>query len=474
MHDHPHPISFKQQSYAFIVLALLVFLCCLAGITSRPLSFLAFFWPANAFLLGCFLRFPQLNQFGGWLGACSGYILADLVTGNHLALTLFLTLSNIISVSVSLFFIQYFRINYLSYHKGLTFLALFCICALGGCLASATFAVFTIPHVPNTFMSTDRLWIDFGMWWTGEMLNCILILPLVLACPNGHELKIILADRRKKQYRLSDISPLLSIIVCVSLTYFLSGPGALLYPLAALIWAALVYQIFTITLINTFVLLTTYHSLNSFYLNESADSYLATAISVRIGLCMLSLAPLVLCIISRNRQLLYKRVLYLANHDGLTQAMNRRYFFERGEKILAQAKTSAFSIVMLDIDYFKQLNDRYGHHIGDLVLQHFSALIQQNLRDHDLFARIGGEEFVILLQDISANGAHNIANRLRYLIESTSIETPDGQHIHITASLGITHQHLPQQHNLQNLMNQADQALYQAKNQGRNQVIVAP
>lgn len=463
-------VPMTQQGKAFAIIAITVFLCCLLGILTRPLSFLAFFWPANAALLAIFLRFPQLNNAGGWIGAFTAYMTADLLTGNGFDLTFFLSLSNLLNVSVSLFFINYFQINYRNYNKGLTFLYLFAICAFAGCLAGAAFAVFTIPHVPNTFMSADRFWIDFGMWWTGELVNAILIIPLILSMPTLGELKLAFHERKHKQYPLSHIFPLIAIFICVLMTYFLAGPGALLYPLAALIWAALTYRLFSVAVINFAVLLATYHSLNQFYLSESSSAYLSTSISVRIGLFMLSLAPLILCIISQNRHELFKQVLYLANHDSLTLAMTRRYFFQQSELLMQNAKRHPFSIIMLDIDHFKNLNDQHGHYAGDLVLQHFARTVQHNLRNNDLFARIGGEEFVIFLQNVQLQEAHAIAERIRAITENSPISIHTKAPLHITVSIGIMHHNFTEQKTLQSLINNADNALYQAKKQGRNQV----
>lgn len=474
MHSLDYPSApMTTQTKAFAIVAAVVFICCLLGIVTRPLSFLAFFWPANAALLALFMRFPQLNVFSGWLGAFTAYMMADLLTGNYFELTLFLTLSNLLTVAVSLFFINYFKINYRNYNKGFTFLYLFAICAFAGCLAGAVFAVFTIPHVPNTFMSTDRLWIDFGMWWTSELVNAILIIPLILAMPTWTEFKHAVYDRRHKQYPISHIFPLIAIFICVLMTYLLSGPGALLYPLAALIWAALSYRLFSVAVINFAVLLATYHSLNQFYLSESSDAYLSTAISVRIGLCMLSLAPLILCIISQNRHELFKQVLYLANHDSLTRAMTRRYFFQQSEQLLQNIKRQPFSIIMLDIDHFKNLNDQHGHYAGDLVLQHFARTVQHNLRNKDLFGRIGGEEFVIFLQNVKYQEAYNIAERIRNVTENSPISIHGKAPLHITVSIGITHQDAfdtAEHPTIQSLINNADDALYHAKEHGRKQV----
>jgi len=192
----------------------------------------------------------------------------------------------------------------------------------------------------------------------------------------------------------------------------------MLYPLAALIWAALTYRLFSMTLINAFVTILTYYSLTRFYATTHdtlADSTIY--ISLRIGLFMLALSPLILCIISQNRNELFKRVLYLANHDSLTRTMNRHFFFQKGEYLLQYANRMEFSVIMLDIDHFKRLNDDFGHHVGDKVLQHFAEIIRCNLRAEDLFARIGGEEFVLLLWNTEPSEARLIAERIRDLVE---------------------------------------------------------
>ncbi|WP_180115673.1 GGDEF domain-containing protein [Acinetobacter sp. YH12140] len=461
-----------RHSMAFVIVAAVILCCCLIGIFTRPLSYLAIFWPANAVLLALFLRFPKLSNLGGWLGAFTGYMLADLVTGNYFQLTLFLTFSNLTNSMVSLFFMRYFQVNYQNYNKGFTFLTMIVIIACGGCLAGALFAIFTVPYIPNTFMSTDRLSIDFGMWWITEILNALIILPLILSFPKLADLKLHFKDRRHQSFQINKIFPAIAVVFCVFLTAVSTGPGAILYPLAALIWAALTYRLFTLSLINAVVILATYYNLNAFYLHDSSLAYLSTAISVRIGLAMLILSPLILCIISRNRHELYKEVLYLANHDSLTHAMNRRYFFEQGELYLQNQIQLNFSIIMIDIDHFKKLNDQYGHYVGDQVLQEFSSVVRKNLRETDLFARIGGEEFSVLLTNIAAAEAQGIAERIRKVVETTPIFIDEQNTIYITVSIGLIHQSLPNAPSLQSMINQADQALYQAKELGRNQVVL--
>lgn len=464
----------SQEIYTYFVIVFVVLVCCFIGLATRPLDYLALLWPANAALLAIFLRFPQLNHMSGWLGAFSAFMFADLIMGNHFLQSLFLTFSNLISTIVSIFFIRYLKINYKYYNTGYTFIHLFGIFAFAGCLASAAFAVATLPNLPNAFITKENLWIDFGLWWTGEMVNYIVVLPLVLAFPRPKDMQYLFKNRRQKRNYFSYLLPAVMVVFCILLTNIFPGPGALLYPLAALIWAALTYRLFSMTLINAFVILLTYYSLAQFYTTTQATLADSTVyISLRIGLFMLALSPLILCIISQNRNELFKRVLYLANHDSLTRTMNRHFFFQKGEYLLQYSKNMQFSLLMLDIDYFKRLNDHFGHHVGDKVLQHFAEIISNNLRDQDLFARVGGEEFVLLLWDTQPAEAQTIAERIRNLVEKTPMYQSDGSELYITVSSGITHQNVQHAQDLQHIINIADQALYQAKHRGRNQVVLA-
>ena len=460
---------------AFLIIAAIIFVFALAGILGRPLFFLAIFWPANAILLGLFLRFESLKNIGGWLGAFTGFMLADLLTGNTFLLTLFLTLANMSDALVTLILIRLFQLNYKQYNKGLTFLYLFGICAFGGCLAAATFACLTVPHMPNTFMSMDRIWVDFGMWWTGEILNVVAFLPILLAIPDKQTAHNYYQDVQQRTLQYREFFPFLGVVFSVILTHFFIGPGAIMFPIAALVWAALTYNLFFVSIINCIVCMVLYNALTAYYIAQSPNAYLATTLSVRIGLFMLALAPLTLSIISLNRQKLYHQILYLANHDGLTTTLNRRYFYEESERTIAKEidkkyLTHSVTILVLDLDYFKKINDQYGHVIGDYVLQEFTKQVRQQIRSEDLFGRIGGEEFAILIKDLSLEQSVSIAQRICNTIFNTPIHLDDGQALNISVSIGLSYQTLPYCVPFQQLIKRADEALYLAKEKGRNQL----
>ena len=162
----------------------------------------------------------------------------------------------------------------------------------------------------------------------------------------------------------------------------------------------------------------------------------------------------------------------LATTDALTDTHNRRFLMARAEIEIALARRNghAVSLVMFDIDHFKHINDSHGHNVGDRVLVALTQAIKQEMRTGDTFARIGGEEFVMLLPHVEADQAWQVAERLRSMIEALVIKASRGLALHITASFGVATLS-PRICTVDALCVAADAALYQAKAAGRNCVV---
>ncbi|WP_170309701.1 tetratricopeptide repeat-containing diguanylate cyclase [Litorilituus lipolyticus] len=163
----------------------------------------------------------------------------------------------------------------------------------------------------------------------------------------------------------------------------------------------------------------------------------------------------------------------LANTDSLTGLANRRFAFNQAEKYLAYAKKTKkdFSIIMFDIDFFKQVNDEYGHTAGDVALKELAILACGFVRANDIIGRIGGEEFLIVLPTASSKQAAIIAERIRAATEEQSF-TANNTEIKITASFGVS-QLTSKEETFSEIFHNADVALYQAKEHGRNKVVLA-
>ncbi len=170
----------------------------------------------------------------------------------------------------------------------------------------------------------------------------------------------------------------------------------------------------------------------------------------------------------RQRKQLYK----MANTDELTGLLNRRriYTIMQQEVGRAERYQRKLSFVMMDIDHFKNINDQYGHEVGDKALQHIANVLSTSCRDEDFPSRYGGEEFLIILPETDAEKAMQLAERLRKDLDA-SIFIHNAIKIHLTASFGVS-TYIPEQHksSAEVAMKLADNALYKAKNSGRNTV----
>lgn len=171
----------------------------------------------------------------------------------------------------------------------------------------------------------------------------------------------------------------------------------------------------------------------------------------------------------RSKQTELKRQ---AATDPLTKLYNRRYLMAGGDYLLEKAKsnTESLSVIMIDIDHFKAVNDKHGHDIGDKVLVEVASVFRRFSRDRDLIARFGGEEFVILLPGAGHTEAQECAERIRRGVEQLHINLGDGPTLQVTVSLGIAEVNVTATESLENAIKRADKALYQAKALGRNQV----
>lgn len=163
----------------------------------------------------------------------------------------------------------------------------------------------------------------------------------------------------------------------------------------------------------------------------------------------------------------------LANSDPMTGCFNRRAFFARAEPMLAQAQASGepLSCFMTDIDKFKSFNDTYGHAVGDLVIQQVARILKASMRAQDVLCRFGGEEFCAFMPGLDQDGAAQMAERIRHLIETEAGPAVDAvPNLRITASFGVAQLGSGQANTALLLIERADQGLYAAKEGGRNQV----
>ena len=160
-----------------------------------------------------------------------------------------------------------------------------------------------------------------------------------------------------------------------------------------------------------------------------------------------------------------------ANRDFLTGLYNRRYFLtSMNDYIEGKDILEKYAVAMIDIDHFKQVNDTHGHATGDKVIVHLSEILTSTTNYNDLVARFGGEEFCVVLKNVDKTNARNIFERLRKEVESATVYSEKNEEVNFTISLGIA---MSTDEDLEEIIAQADMALYKAKHEGRNKIIEA-
>ena len=187
------------------------------------------------------------------------------------------------------------------------------------------------------------------------------------------------------------------------------------------------------------------------------------------------LVVMVLSFIIMTKEAADERNRVLAMRDELTGLGNRRTLLEAldQQSALAQRSGMPMTLLVIDIDHFKQVNDSFGHPSGDLALQGVARLLESSLRRQDVVGRLGGEEFMVILPCTPRDNAATLAEKLRHAVEQTSFAAVDGRRMALTISVGL-HEFDPQSETrIEDVIRVADEALYRAKSGGRNRVVVA-
>ena len=209
-------------------------------------------------------------------------------------------------------------------------------------------------------------------------------------------------------------------------------------------------------------------ALGKFFVDLTGEAYNhSKSISRGFWLAMSVLVSTYFGLFFQNRyRALTNELEQLAQQDPLTSLLNRRGFDIKLKASLAEAKRQhvVLSILLIDIDFFKSINDRYGHDIGDTCLKYVADCLKHHIRQTDVLARFGGEEFILLLPDTSHKAAFTLAEKLRHVVSDLNLNELDHP---LTVTIGIASTQLPHQH-IDDIIKAADLALYQGKMNGRN------
>ncbi|MBN9361836.1 sensor domain-containing diguanylate cyclase [Devosia sp.] len=462
----------RSRLFAFsprdiLIVAALVFLASIAGGLSRPSGFLAVFWPANALLAGVLVRSGRLRAVPVLVGAAFGYLAAALVIGDSLRMGILLTSGNLVG---ALAFTLLFGAlepedRALNRPQGVISLVLM------ACAASAAAGV--IGGLASSEITATSYFEGWSAWFAAELVNYLALLPVILTLPPPSKWWPL--PRLRREALLPMALPVLVTVLVIALSMLVPHPVSIVFPVPALIWCAL-----TLPLSATAILVMVYSGaamigmkLGLFDLGLGAEVTGDSITIVHLGVALVALGPMVIASVNVERRRRIEQLERLARHDSLTDALTRSTFMEEGTSLISQLQLerAAVAVLVLDADHFKQINDLHGHPSGDRVLVAVAAAIRTAIRQGDLFGRIGGEEFALVLPRVSRREAQAVAERMRRAVANLAVVLESGSLQRITVSIGVAFD-ASSRSGLSEMVSLADRAMYEAKRAGRDQVVV--
>lgn len=436
----------------FMVTTLFYFI----GAQLRLVAELSLFWPLNGVMAGVFARYVWLNRLHFYAVCYVAMLAYDAITTEWGLVSLIINLSNMVFIITFAQLVLWDKRRGKNAYEPINALRLFNYCLLSALLCALFGAT------GSTGIDSQSFWPLFADWFSEQFSTGVLIIPcmLTLSLPGT-----------VSRFKPEQIMPVVALMVSVAASVLIGGAGSLAFPLPALIWCAVRYPT-PITCLLTFMtgaveIILVANSI----INISVASPLSAPhmFSARLGIATMAICPVMVAVSVSAINSLIKQVSLRADFDYLTRVYSRSGLFEALKK-QEQQKPQHVTVMLLDIDYFKQINDNFGHECGDQVLSAFARHVQKIVGDKGLLARMGGEEFAVVASSVDSVEGIQLAEKIRKAVELQPFHWQQ-QTLYLTVSIGLGSGRT-ESHALADLFNtlivEADECLYRSKKEGRN------
>jgi diguanylate cyclase (GGDEF) domain len=427
------------------------------GAELRLVEALSLFWPLNGVMAGIFARYAYLNRLRYYAVSYVAMLLYDAFTTSWGMASLVINLSNMVFiVTVALLVLRDKRLRKTT-PDPINALRLFNYCLIAALLCALLGAIGSVGIDSHTF------WPLFADWFSEQFSTGVLIVPCILAVkmPAG-----------RMRVRPEQLLPVLALAVSVAASVVIGGAGALAFPLPALIWCAVRYSLPTTCLLTFATGAIEVVLVANSVINIAVEAPLSTPMmfSARLGIATMAICPVMVSVSVAAINSLIHQVSLRADYDFLTHVYSRSGLYEALKQEEVHRHSRFLTVMLLDIDYFKSINDNYGHECGDRVLTTFAQKVRQVVGDDGMVARMGGEEFAVVVSAGDAQHGYALAERIRHTIANHPF-TWRQQTIFLTVSIGLgsgraASWQLTDVFNT--LMAEADDYLYRSKKAGRN------
>ena len=428
------------------------------GAKLRLVQELSLFWPLNAVMAGVFARYVWLNRLHYYVICYAAMVIYDVLTTKWGSFdTLVINASNMVFIIIVAQLVMRDKLRKEADPEPINALRLFWYSLIASLFCALVGAVASVGVNHQGFIPM------LGDWFSEQFSTGVLILPCVMTLTLPYEITGI---------RWRRLLPLLTLIFSVLAAMAIGGAGSLAFPLPALIWCAISYPM-PVTCLLTLVtgaceiILVANGIIN---LAVYAPLQNAQLFSTRLGVASLAICPVIVCssVIAINN--LIRQVSLRADYDFLTRVYSRSGLFEALKNRPCASSDRHITVMLMDIDYFKSVNDSYGHECGDYVLAALARLVNDVGGSQGLVARIGGEEFAVVAKTQSAAEGYHLAESIRTRVASDVFQWRQ-QALQVTVSIGVGNGQLNGRSlidTFNELVVEADDFLYQAKRGGRN------
>ena len=443
-----------------LVLFALTLLLHFFGAMLRLVQELSFFWPLNAVMAGVFARYIWLNRSYFYAICFAAMLVYDGLTSRWgMGFSAFLiNFSNIVFIVTLAQLILWDKRRTDSMPGPINALSLFCYCLLAALLCAAVGALGSVNVERATFIP------QLADWFSEQFSTAVLILPFILT---------LTFPSAFGRFRLRQLLPAMALVLSIVLGVAVGGAGSITFPLPALIWCAIRYPL-PLTCLLTFItgiseILLVANSL----LHLSPDTRMPPwqLFSTRLGIAAMLISPIIVASSVEAINNLVNQLALRADFDFQTRVYSRSGLSE-ALKRQPLAEDKLLTVMVLDIDGFKQVNDRWGHECGDCMLAQFAQQVRQLVGEEGMVARIGGEEFAVAMLSATPQEGQLLAEKIRQGVAAQTFVW--GPHkIKLTLSIGLECRPVGGGR-ITELFNQllmaADDYLINAKEAGRNRI----
>ncbi|SNY63803.1 GGDEF domain-containing protein [Enterobacter sp. CC120223-11] len=387
-------------------------------------------------------------------------LLSSFISGGNNPATLLISLSNIIFVITLTNLILRERKNTCEPLKiNVLRLYSYCLLTAGLCSLLGSYGFCLVEHRAFTEV--------YPVWFSEQFSTSVLILPFLLTWKGS------LLPKRLDFFR---ILPLLMLLVSIFGSSHSGGIGSLAMTLPALIWCAISYSLQVTCLLTLLTGITEVIMVYTHWVYHSFEGHIAQIVSARMGIASVAICPVMVAVSVRAINTLVTQLSARANYDYLTRVHSRFGLYEKLRIQDEKTVNTALNVLLLDIDHFKSINDTHGHDCGDSVLAEFAHRVKEVVGEHGIVARMGGEEFAVVMPDACGDNGYRLAEEIRAEIEQMEVQWGSDT-LSLTVSIGLSHGQAARRQLVDvfdKLLSEADRYLYQSKKAGRNRTCAAP